>query len=172
MSRAKSRVPSWMELVTLRIGAFGLQRGWRKRPDSPPFWRGGAMFHPAAYRSARRVGPLVLHQRLAPRGGVEVLSVVMAEVAAWEVSVGPVGFVDDEDVGLDALVVDQPVQNFGRSIGGVCRQPGGPEIIMLAHALDHGVGRRYLGLPHRRGRLDIDDDRVVLSGLFGSRGES
>lgn len=31
----------------------------------------------------------------------------------------------------------------------------------LGRPLDHPFGRGYLGLPHRRARLDIDDHRIV-----------
>ena len=38
------------------------------------------------------------------------------------------GFVEHEDVRLDPVLIDQPVQHLGRSIGGVADQLGRIEI--------------------------------------------
>jgi len=71
------------------------------------------------------------------------------------------GFVEHWDVRLDPVLIDQPVQHLGRSMGGVADQLGRIEIEVRERALDHALCRQHLGLTDRRRRFDIDNNRVV-----------
>jgi hypothetical protein len=71
------------------------------------------------------------------------------------------GFVEYRDVRLDPVLIDQPVQHLGCSIGGVADQLSRIEIEAFERALDHALCRQHLGLTDRRRCFDIDDDRVV-----------
>ena len=71
------------------------------------------------------------------------------------------GFVEHGDVRLDPVLIDQPIQHLGRSIGGVADQLGRIEIEACERALDHALCRQHFGLTDRRRRFDIYNDRVV-----------
>ena len=62
---------------------------------------------------------------------------------------------------LDPLFVDQPGKRLGRAVGGVGDQALRVEAEAVERARDHVARRLVLGLPDRRGRLDIDDDGVL-----------
>lgn len=53
--------------------------------------------------------------------------------------VGPAGLVDDQDVGCDPLVIDQPFQHLGQATGGVGRKAIGVEIMLILNPPGHIV---------------------------------
>jgi hypothetical protein len=57
-----------------------------------------------------------------------------------------------------AAFMHQPAQHLGGAIAGVRGQALGLDAELFGGALDHGLGRGDLRLPHRRRRLDIHDD--------------
>ena len=67
-------------------------------------------------------------------------------------------FVEDRDVRLDPPLRDEPVQHLCRAIAGIGGKPSRLDAQAFGGAGDHGLGRADLGLPHRRGGLDIKDD--------------
>jgi hypothetical protein len=76
---------------------------------------------------------------------------------------------------LDTALMHQPGEVFGRSVGGVGRQPLRPQAEALLRTVDHALLRRHLGLADRGGRLDVDDDGVLqvdqVVGAVGEEGE-
>jgi hypothetical protein len=70
------------------------------------------------------------------------------------------------------MLVDQPTQHIGRAIGAVGHQSGGIEIEAFHRTFDHAPCGKDLGLPDRRGRFNIDDDRVLdIDQIVGGIGE-
>ena len=86
---------------------------------------------------------------------------IVGEVVAGEGAVLACRFVEHRDMRLDAVLIDQPAEHLGRAISTVAHELGRIEIEALHRAFDHVFGGEHLGLPDRRGCLDIDDDRVV-----------
>lgn len=68
---------------------------------------------------------------------------------------------EDGHVRLDPVLVEQPPQHLGGAIGAVTKNPARIKIEPFERALDHALGGQHFRLADRRGRLDIDDDRVL-----------
>ncbi len=71
-----------------------------------------------------------------------------------------------------SILVDQPVQHLGVSVGGVADQLFRIESEAVERTLDHALCRQHLGLTDRGRRFNLDDDRVVdidqiVGGLSG-----
>jgi hypothetical protein len=58
----------------------------------------------------------------------------------------------------DALLFDQPVQHWSRSVGGIPDKPLRLETKALLRSLDHGLRRADLGLANGTGCFDVNDD--------------
>ena len=122
----------------------------------------------AEFDGARRVlqsdRPLVEHavaqfcRRLAIENGSNVASVRrdfvcipfaagLAEVLARERAVLTLRFVDDWDMRRDPLLVDQPIEVGGGTIGAVRREPFGPDAEASFGPFDHRLRGTDLGLP-------------------------
>ncbi len=118
-------------------------------------------------------GPPAVLQQLARRTGVGVCLVVVGEVVAGEGPVLALGLIEDRDVGLDALLVHQPLKHLGRAVGGVGGQTLGPQAQAFLGALDHGSAGCQLALAHGGGRFDVDDHRVIqVDQVVGAVGEA
>src|SRR5262245_23240066 len=59
------------------------------------------------------------------------------------------------------MLVDRAAEHLGRAISAVTEEPARIEIEPFERALNHAFGSQHLRLPDCRGRLDIDDDRVL-----------
>lgn len=94
-----------------------------------------------------------------PRRSVSL--VVIGEVVAREGAVLAGRLVEYSHMRLDAVLVNQPTLHVGRAIGTVAHQLGVIEIEAFHRTLDHAPCCEDLGLPHRRGCFDIDDDRIL-----------
>jgi hypothetical protein len=122
LSGGRVRTPPWLQGTALAIQLAGAIAHHAVAVDEGPR-------HP--------IDLLPLPEFLPGRADVAVALVVIGEVVAREGAVGMLGFVEHRDVRLDPVLIDQPVQHLGRSIGGVADQPGRIEIEAFERALDH-----------------------------------
>jgi len=72
------------------------------------------------------------------------------------------------------LLINQPAEHLGRTIGAVADDLGRAEIEAGGRALDHAFGGQNFSLPDRCGCLDVDNDRVLkvdqIIGRVGKEG--
>src|SRR5579862_5266546 len=111
-------------------------------------WTCGAVDRAAPIQKRRAV----IHERAGRRQGlvgwtgIGIRVLVVSEIAAREGAVLSVGLVDDGDVWRDLLLFDQPVQHWGRSVGGVRGEPLRLETKALFGSLEHRPCGANLGL--------------------------
>src|SRR5215471_21035775 len=111
MSRAMSRAPSWMLRGTLRAGPLGQQRGFNVQA-----WQSDLQELVVVHDRSRGGQPL------AARAAIDVGFVVVGKVGAREGVVGPLRFVEDRDMRLDATFVHQPIEHLRGAVGRVAGQ--------------------------------------------------
>ena len=83
---------------------------------------------------------------------------VVVEVLARERAVLTLRFVDDWDMRRDPLLIDQPIEVGGRTIGAVRREPFGPDAEASFGPFDHRLRGTDLGLPDGARSFDIHDN--------------
>jgi len=59
------------------------------------------------------------------------------------------------------MLIDQPSQHLGRAITAVAEEPVRAKIKPFERAFNQALVSQYLRLPHSRGCLNIDDDRIL-----------
>src|SRR5204862_874599 len=121
----------------------------RNKTRNPACWRDSAYAVLIDKRARHSIDFLALPEFLPGRADIAVALVVIGKVLAREGAVGMLGFVEHGDVRLDPLLIDQPVQHLGRSLGGVADEALGVEVDACNRPLDHALGRRRLGLTDR-----------------------
>ena len=101
----------------------------------------------------------VLLQGFAARAGVGVRRGIEDKLGATEAPVGTLALVPHRHMRSDALLLDHPGEDLGRSVGAVSADPLRLQAKAGLGPIEHGSGSADLGPPARTGRLDIDDDR-------------
>src|SRR5205085_1990716 len=107
-------------------------------------------------------------QRLALRAGIRVGALVVAEVLSGEGPIFTLGPVENGDVRCYLLLLNQPVQHRGRSVGGIGGEALRLETEALFGTLDHRARGAYLGLTNSPRCFDIHDhpalqvDQVIV----------
>ena len=123
----------------------------------------GAVFGSAlSGRSPARVGIVSseLLQLLAFGADILVVLGVPFEVRPGPGEVGASALVEHRHVRRD-LAIDQPAQHRSGAVGRIRDEAFGLPVKPGLHAVQHGLGQSYLGLPDRSRGFDINDDTVI-----------
>src|SRR4051812_10950196 len=95
---------------------------------------------------------------LTTRAVVNVADRVISKVAPRESAIIPLRLIEHRDMRRDALLLDQPVQHWSRSVSGIPDKSLWLETEALLGPFDHGLCCTDLGLANGAGGLDINDD--------------
>src|SRR5882724_12497073 len=126
-------------------------------------WAWGAIFRAAEIKQRGSI----IHEGAArrqalPRGAnIAVGGLVVAEVRTRESPVFAPGPVEDRDMRRDLLLLDKPIQHWGRSVGGIAGDALRLEAKALFGTLEHGPRGTHLGLANSSRGLDIHDDAAA-----------
>src|SRR5439155_17155093 len=88
-------------------------------------------------RARHSIDFLALPEILSGRADIAVALVVLGEVVARVGAVGALGFVEHRNVRLDPALMHQPGEVRGRTVGGISREPIGPQVEALLRTVDH-----------------------------------